>query len=266
MAVEAEFFSENLGSSQGFMIPTQPPSLSPLLPPPQHNQPQPCFVPSMEMGFNVNNQGNVSYPSSSSTAVVNEDSLPFAAMLEKQMRDINLYLYVQGERLKEALQQQKSQQLQFVIKSFESRTMALMREKEENLEKQRVKTKLLEECLIKSVEETEVWQSIAKEKHEKVIELNNMLLMIQRNLLSSTLQPNDGDAESVYECEAIEEEVKVSEEMKKKVVCKCCNNGELCVVFLPCRHLCCCKDCETVLGLCPLCQSVKQGSVEILFS
>lgn len=176
--------------------------------------------------------------------------------------------------------------MQLIINSYESRSNALMREKEEDLEKMRVKTKLLEEYLKKAVEETEAWQRIAREKEEMVIELNNMLLMVQQNLSLVSQQNNivnnnnniisgeneENDVESVCDCESLigrAGEERESEETEKKLFgCKCkwCNDGSLCVVFLPCKHLCCCKVCEPLLGLCPVCHSVKQGSLEIFFS
>uniref|UniRef100_A0A803LIY3 Uncharacterized protein n=2 Tax=Chenopodium quinoa TaxID=63459 RepID=A0A803LIY3_CHEQI len=231
------------------MIPTFPNLSNPIQNHRRLPQTQPQryrFEPGMGMGYNNvgNNQGIGS--SSTATTAVSENSLPFSALLDKHKREIDLYLHAQGERLKQALHQQKRQQMQYLINTFESRTMSIMKEKDEKLEKLRGKTKMLEEFLKKSEQETEMWQSIAREKQEMVIELNNMLFVIQQNLAFSTPPRNDivngnhgveDDAESVNECEAIDKnDIAIQEnhqEVNRKMVCKWCNSGKLCVVFLP---------------------------------
>lgn len=51
-------------------------------------------------------------------------------------------------------------------------------------------------------------------------------------------------------------------EMKKLLTCKVCSVNEVCMLLLPCKHLCLCKECESKLSTCPLCQSAKYKGVE----
>lgn len=39
------------------------------------------------------------------------------------------------------------------------------------------------------------------------------------------------------------------------LVCRICLNEPFCVVFLPCKHLCCCNHCSLMMKNCPFCQS-----------
>uniref|UniRef100_A0A1J3E6T2 E3 ubiquitin-protein ligase BOI n=1 Tax=Noccaea caerulescens TaxID=107243 RepID=A0A1J3E6T2_NOCCA len=48
--------------------------------------------------------------------------------------------------------------------------------------------------------------------------------------------------------------------------CKSCNEKEVSVLVVPCRHLSLCKDCDVFTGVCPVCQSLKTSSVEVFFS
>ncbi|KAL2895364.1 BOI-related E3 ubiquitin-protein ligase 1, partial [Bienertia sinuspersici] len=271
MAVETEFFSENLDyPSQNWTITNSNLSL----------QQQKHFLQQqMEMGYCNFDQGISSYPSSSScttTATFTENCLPsmaynqpLATLLQKHNHELDQFLHLQGERLKEALHQQKRQQMLLLANSYESRTVELLREKEEDLEKLRAKTRLLEDYLKKAETETEVWQSIARKKEEMVIRLNNMLLFAQQNnIINNNINyynnnvdgvGEDNDAESVGDCQSLNK----NEEIKNKFNCKWCKNCSLTVVLLPCKHLCCCKECEPLLGLCPVCHSVKQSSLEI---
>lgn len=52
----------------------------------------------------------------------------------------------------------------------------------------------------------------------------------------------------------------------KSLLCKACNGKEVCVLLLPCRHLCLCKECEVLTEKCPICQSTRTESVQVFLS
>ncbi|KAI7758435.1 hypothetical protein M8C21_001273 [Ambrosia artemisiifolia] len=52
----------------------------------------------------------------------------------------------------------------------------------------------------------------------------------------------------------------------KPLNCKACNGKEVCVLLLPCRHLCLCKDCEVFVENCPVCQTSRTESVHVFMS
>lgn len=54
-----------------------------------------------------------------------------------------------------------------------------------------------------------------------------------------------------------------SKEMKELMTCRVCRTNEVCMLLLPCKHLCLCKECESKLSLCPLCQSTKYIGMEV---
>lgn len=37
--------------------------------------------------------------------------------------------------------------------------------------------------------------------------------------------------------------------------CKICMEEEVCIVFMPCGHLACCKECSERLKECPICRA-----------
>ncbi|KAI3810114.1 hypothetical protein L1987_19723 [Smallanthus sonchifolius] len=45
--------------------------------------------------------------------------------------------------------------------------------------------------------------------------------------------------------------------------CRNCGKEELCVLLLPCRHLCVCSVCESSINVCPICKSTKNASLHI---
>ncbi|XP_035843856.1 probable BOI-related E3 ubiquitin-protein ligase 2 [Helianthus annuus] len=46
------------------------------------------------------------------------------------------------------------------------------------------------------------------------------------------------------------------------MTCMVCRVNEVCMLLLPCKHLCLCKECESKLGMCPLCQCSKYIGME----
>ncbi|KAI3675683.1 hypothetical protein L1987_85275 [Smallanthus sonchifolius] len=45
--------------------------------------------------------------------------------------------------------------------------------------------------------------------------------------------------------------------------CRNCGKEELCVLLLPCRHLCVCTACESSINVCPICKSTKNASLHV---
>ncbi|KAK8970121.1 hypothetical protein KSP40_PGU018176 [Platanthera guangdongensis] len=47
------------------------------------------------------------------------------------------------------------------------------------------------------------------------------------------------------------------------MACKgCCRGKKSCMLLLPCRHLCLCRECEAMVDACPVCFIRKTASVE----
>lgn len=53
---------------------------------------------------------------------------------------------------------------------------------------------------------------------------------------------------------------------KANLKCKVCKLKEVCILLMPCRHLCLCKDCEGLVNVCPICQLMTTAGVEVFLS
>ena len=51
--------------------------------------------------------------------------------------------------------------------------------------------------------------------------------------------------------------------VKESMNCKACKGKEVSVLFLPCRHLCLCIDCDFFIEVCPVCHVKKDGSLQV---
>ncbi|XP_043713078.1 probable BOI-related E3 ubiquitin-protein ligase 3 isoform X2 [Telopea speciosissima] len=227
---------------------------------------------------NLGLENNPLVSSSSSSSQSNPLSMAFseslAAQIDKQALDIDRYILLQNERLRLALQEQRKNQVAILLRRMESKTLSLLRQKDEEIARTAKKTMELEECLRRVEMENQAWQRVTKENEAMVISLNNTLEQVKENVYYF---PSAGteDAESCcdnsqahYREEKIRRDEKEEEEEEKEpmrnMTCKACNSRKSCVLFLPCRHLCSCKSCVSFLDSCPVCNSPKKATMEVL--
>lgn len=196
-----------------------------------------------------------------------------ASQFEKQRQETDLYIRLQNERLRLALEEQRKEQLAQLLKKIESKALFLLRQKDEEIVQATRRTMELEEFLTRMEAENQAWQRVAQENEAMVVSLNNTLEQVRE---AAPCGFNDGaeDAESCCdmneEREDQEEEAEENRgglydvEHRKKTVCKSCNSRRSCMLFLPCRHLCSCKACEALLDSCPVCRTEKKATIEAL--
>lgn len=53
---------------------------------------------------------------------------------------------------------------------------------------------------------------------------------------------------------------------KQQMICRACKRKEASVLLIPCRHLCICTDCEGLISVCPVCQSLKSSGLQVYLS
>ncbi|KAG6401432.1 hypothetical protein SASPL_138289 [Salvia splendens] len=179
--------------------------------------------------------------------------------IERQRLEFEQFLNLQNERLRMAMQEQRKQHISVLMTKYEWKSDLLLKQKDEEIAKAANRTTELHNFMKKMEIENLTWQRVAKEKEAMIASLNDS---IQRLRESAFLSENAAeDAESC--CRDMEEEEERTE-TKKKMVCRICSTRNSCVVMLPCRHLCSCKDCEVFLDSCPVCSMPKKAAIEAL--
>lgn len=137
--------------------------------------------------------------------------------------------------------------------NYETKMKSLMEAKDEAITTATNRTTELENYLKMAEKESKNWEKKAIENEAIVTELTKKINQVKSR--------KHEDAESVYNVGFDHEE----KERKKRMVCKMCHVRSSCVLLLPCRHLCCCRSCEGTLMFCPVCETVKNGSLEVFF-
>ncbi|KAK4741099.1 hypothetical protein SAY87_024687 [Trapa incisa] len=179
--------------------------------------------------------------------------------LDQHGNEMDEYLRLQGEGLRWMLKEQRLQQEAAVLSKIESRARWLIQQKDREIALVSKRTVELQSLLGKLEAESQAWQRLSQEKGAMVVSLNTMLEQVRSR--------EEECAESCCEAAADRGEGERMEARKGvvgKMVCRGCNDGESCILFLPCRHLCSCKSCEAFLERCPVCGTPKKASIEAL--
>ncbi|KAL3843360.1 hypothetical protein ACJIZ3_000763 [Penstemon smallii] len=256
MAIEAKFYSENLGFVLG--------------------GPQDSL---MENAFGFNNFNVIAQPQlmqfqnsplqtkqrfllDNSINGPIDFSQSISSHIQKQSMEIDRFISLQNERLRFALQEQRKQQIAVFLKKYESKTQFLLSQKEEEITNAKNRAMELEQFIKRIEIENQTWQSVARENEAMVASLNSTIERLRETVYLSGNAADD--AESCCEINQEGEEKTENEEQRtrKMVICRCCNARKSCVIMLPCRHLCSCKDCDAFLDFCPVCSMVKKDSIE----
>ncbi|RRT61451.1 hypothetical protein B296_00020481 [Ensete ventricosum] len=178
-------------------------------------------------------------------------------LLEKQGDEIDLFLRQQSDTLVAELRQQAKRHTAAMVRSLQSKASFLLGQREEELAKAN-KVGLELELRLKSAEEDRArWQIVAMENEAIAIALHNTLEQVREPCLSTT--------NGVPTEEAAAPEATAGMSSTTLGRCRVCGHRDACVVLLPCSHLCCCAPCASFLEGCPLCSSVKRGSVEVFW-
>ncbi|KAL6514507.1 hypothetical protein OROGR_020086 [Orobanche gracilis] len=286
MAIQAQLYSENFGGPQEFLMESSYNNNN-------YGLDNLCFVPQQQqlMQFDIdqfqnsshqknnnnNNNNNINFLPRNTTMNIDHDhhhpqqqqqqqsvnvtafSHGVAAYVEKQRMEFEQFIKLQNERLRIAIQYQRKQQLSVLVKKYEYRALFLLTQKEEEIAKVGNRTMELQNFLERMEMENQTWHRIAKENESMVASLNSTIQRLRVSVSLSSANIAADDAESCCHNGAGEEK-----STTLMAMCKCCGSRNSCVVMLPCRHLCSCKECEVFLHTCPVCKMVKKGSVEAL--
>lgn len=169
-----------------------------------------------------------------------------------------------------------------MISILEQRAVKRLKEKEAELESASRRNAELEEKARQIAAESQIWFNVAKNNEAIAASLRTTLeqALLQNAASGSAGVVKEGygdsdgapfpadDAQSCcFEEAAVAERGIIGggreDELWRRRWCKVCQRKEVEVLLLPCRHLCLCRDCESAVHTCPICQSLKNASFQI---
>ncbi|KAL6527380.1 hypothetical protein OROGR_016470 [Orobanche gracilis] len=218
------------------------------------------------LGLSLDNPRLTSSSGDSSLLGLVGDSLD--QELQRQDAEIDKYIKLQGDRLRQAISEKlQATQLQ-TISFVEDKILQKLHEKEaeiQDINKKNIELELRTEQLAL---EANAWQQRAKYSENTINTLKVNLQQVYARGRDSKEGCGDSEINDTASCcngcpVDFDFLCKDRNEMKEVMACKVCGVNEACMLLLPCKHLCLCKDCESNSSVCPLCQSSKYIGMEV---
>lgn len=132
------------------------------------------------------------------------------------------------------------------------------------LERERRKNADLEEKVRQISAESQAWFNAARNSEAMATALRSTLdqALLSAATAAAAEDPLAEDARSCCYEGGDEPDVEATGRVRQ---CEVCGEKKGCVLLLPCRHLCLCKECEPTTATCPVCCSMKNGALEVFF-
>lgn len=147
----------------------------------------------------------------------------------------------------------------------EEKVMQKLREKEAEVEEINRKNMELELRMEQLSLEANAWQQRAKYSESMITTLKHSLQQVYAQSKDSKEGCGDSEVDDTASCCNVNFHLlrKDRNETKDMMTCKVCRVNQVRMLFLPCKHLCLCKECDAKLSQCPLCHSSKHLSMEV---
>ncbi|KAK4274682.1 hypothetical protein QN277_017871 [Acacia crassicarpa] len=186
---------------------------------------------------------------------------------ELQQHDVEIdrFLKVQGEQMRQSiLAKVEATQLES-ISIAGGKILDKLWEGKAKVESINKRNKELEERTEQLSMEVGAWQQRAKHNENMIAALKYNLQQVQLQGRDSKEGCGDSEVDDTASCcngGSIDFQL-LSNDNNEMMKCKACKVNEANMLLLPCRHLCLCRDCESRLCFCPLCQSSKFIGMEV---
>ena len=180
--------------------------------------------------------------------------------------------FEQEENILKGVRELKQRQTVSFLSAIEKGVDRKLREKEHEIENMNRKNKELMERIKQVAMEVQSWHYRAK-YNESVV--NVLKSNLQQVMSQGAMHGKEGCGDSEIDDAASGTNVDHLRIVggsgnlaftEKQLSCRACKVKEVCVLLLPCRHLCLCKDCEGFIDVCPVCRVMKTASVQVYMS
>ncbi|XP_062169872.1 E3 ubiquitin-protein ligase BOI-like isoform X1 [Alnus glutinosa] len=192
--------------------------------------------------------------------------------IDRQNEEFDCYIRFQEENILKDVRELKQRHTVSFLSAIEKVVDRKLHEKELEIENMNRKNKELMERIKQIAMEVQSWHYRAK-YNESVV--NALKSNLQRVMAQGAIHGKEGCGDSEVDDAASYANVDHqgiidgsgnSVYMKKQMNCRACKVKEVCVLLIPCRHLCLCKDCEGFIDVCPICQEMKTASAQVFMS
>lgn len=195
------------------------------------------------------------------------------AVIDRHQEEVDQYIRIQEEQMSKDFKDLMQRQIASLVHSVENGVARKLREKDLQIESMNRRTLELVEQIKQQSMEVQSWQNKARyaESVANVLKGN-----LKQAIAQGADQGREGCGDSEVENAAsschpnrlfggfLEAGTSSGKgAVTEQVACKSCKRKEVCILLTPCKHLCLCEDCVGFVDFCPICRSVKTGSIQV---
>ncbi|XWS18709.1 hypothetical protein CRYUN_Cryun32bG0068100 [Craigia yunnanensis] len=208
----------------------------------------------------------------------------------QQQQEIDHFIAEHTEKMRLELEERRKRQSRMLITTIQEGVMKKLKEKDEEIQRMGKLNWVLQERVKSLYVENQLWRDLAQTNDATANSLRTNLEQVLAHVSEERHVSGGGAAALADDAES---SCGSSDEGWRKVVppqpqgqgrggggtqdkavvvgnnrkCRKCREKESSVLLLPCRHLCLCTKCgSTLVGTCPVCDSVSDASVHVNMS
>lgn len=199
-------------------------------------------------------------------------------VLDRQKEEFDRYIKIQEEHLAKGVRELKQRHISSLLAAMEKGVSKKLHEKDREIENINRKNKELMERIKQVADEAHIWHNRAKHSESVVNALKSNL---QQAISQGADQGKEGfgdneidDAASYidpnnylnFSGDPAKPRPWNYQGLSEHATCRACKTREVSMLLMPCRHLCLCKECDTLSNVCPVCQLIKTNSFQVYLS
>ncbi|KAM7251249.1 hypothetical protein ACFE04_023132 [Oxalis oulophora] len=194
--------------------------------------------------------------------------------LDRQKEEFDQYIKIQEEQLTKGVRDLRQRHMSSFLATIETGVNKKLQEKDIEIDNMNRKNKELAERIKQVTVEAQSWHNRAK-YNESIVNLlkTNLQQAISQGGALDQGKEGFGDSEVddatsyVDPHNFLSSSARVKSSKKDRpATCRSCNVKDVSMLWMPCRHLCLCEECDMFINSCPVCQSVKTASVQVFWS
>ncbi|KAL4584927.1 hypothetical protein LXL04_009538 [Taraxacum kok-saghyz] len=186
--------------------------------------------------------------------------------MDRQKELLNHYVKIQEENMVKGIRELNQKHSVSLLNTLEKEVAKRLSEKEIEIENMNRRNMELGLKIKQVAMEAQSWHYRAKYNESVVNALKNNL---QQVMAQNPAQGKEGYGDSEVDDAASYTNVNPqiqNQNQNQMLKCRVCNGREVCVLLLPCRHLCLCKECHVFTENCPVCHVMRTESVHVFMS
>ncbi|KAL6956120.1 RING-type E3 ubiquitin transferase [Sarracenia purpurea var. burkii] len=198
--------------------------------------------------------------------------------LDRQKEELDQYIKIQQQILAKGVRDMNQRHMASFLTAVEKGINQKLHEKDLEIENINRKNRELVERIKQVAAEAQNWQYKAKYNESVVNVLKNNLQQVISKGAADQGKEGFGDSEIDDAASYIDPNNYLGipggpgfgpgkfASLNDNMICRACKCKEVSILLFPCRHLCLCKDCDRLVGICPICQLVKTSSAPVYMS